>query len=120
MFKLKFIHKTLDNKEVINFLDKHHKIFNSVEIKLLPTKIHAHNRSLMSQIEHIYEKENREDILKYILSFYDKEKLIIEKNDGLKSFLYGLNERIYQTPVTNEKKVANSVIEFKLNSIKLN
>ena len=40
---------------------KHHKIFNSVEIKLLPTKIHAHNRSLMSQIEHIYEKENRED-----------------------------------------------------------
>ena len=63
-----------------------------------------------------FDKEQRKEVLEYTHKYYPnlkydnkKEIFTIGNEDDLKYLLWGIEQRYYTTPVTNENRVANSV-----------
>ncbi|WP_027204471.1 hypothetical protein [Butyrivibrio fibrisolvens] len=66
-----------------------------------------------------FSKKDKQKILKYTHEYYptltydEKNKVFtIGSEEEMKHLLWGIEQRYYTTPVTNEKRVANSVIQL--------
>lgn len=62
-------------------------------------------------------QKQRKDIFQYTNEYYpglqyDGKKFKISKEDDLKTLLYGIEQRYYTTPITNERRCANSVTKI--------
>ncbi len=62
-------------------------------------------------------KKQRKSVFRYTEEYYpelkyDGKKFQISTDDDLKKLLYGIDQRYYTTPVTGEKRIANSITKI--------
>ncbi|EPC39566.1 hypothetical protein Lpp74_15354, partial [Lacticaseibacillus paracasei subsp. paracasei Lpp74] len=64
-----------------------------------------------------YNNSQRNDLKKYIQGYdlglrFEDGKFLISSDADLKKLIYGIDQRYYTTPIDNEKRIANSVINI--------
>ncbi|MGD1448246.1 hypothetical protein [Vibrio harveyi] len=72
--------------------------------------------SVVDRLAH-YSEEQKQEIFRYIHEYcptvkYENGKFFISTEDELKFVLFGIDERYYTTKLSNEKRLANSVISM--------
>lgn len=75
--------------------------------------------ALAMKILENFSRRDKQKILKYIHEYYPalkyddtKKVFTIGSEDEMKYLLFGIEQRYYTTPVTKERRVANSVIQL--------
>ena len=63
------------------------------------------------------DEQQKKEIFSYTDKYYpdlkyDGKAFEIKNEEDMKNLLYGIEQRFYTTPVTNEKRVANSVSQI--------
>lgn len=92
--------------------------FMEVNVEFTPESVGKANRKRLALVHKTLEKldaNDKKSIFAYTDEYYpelayDGEKFTINNDEDLKNLLYGIEERFYTTPVTHEKRAANSII----------
>lgn len=117
------LYREATNEEIEEFLKKD---FISTETNLTVARIGKLSRKRIAMANTILEgfnEEDRSEILEYVkensgLKLDNNNSFIIDNEDDIKKFFWGIDERYYMTPVSKKKIIANSVIGFDTKSIK--
>lgn len=77
-------------------------------------KANRHRLAMASDTLRKLDKKQKKDLFKYTYQYYpdleyDGKSFAIGSEEDLKNLLFGIEQRYYTTPVTHEKRVANSV-----------
>lgn len=108
------LYREATQKEVESFFDEQ---FISLSSDYTALKVGKANRRRLAMAMDILGKMNerqKKQIFSYTDQYYpglqyNGSSFLINGEDDLKNLLYGIEQRFYTTPVTNEKRVANSV-----------
>lgn len=112
------LYKEATNDEVQEFLDEE---FLELRGDLDRAKVSKPNRkriALAMDTLNNMTADDKDQMLSYVHSYCDQKltfdaankKFEIKTDDELKLLLYGIEQRFYTTPLSNEKRLANSVI----------
>lgn len=108
------LYREATNDEIENFLKLPFiKISNDYSVERVG-KANRQRISLALDDFNNLNSDQKEDIFNYTSSYYpqlnyDGTSFTINTDEDMKHLLYGLEQRYYTTPVTNEKRLANSV-----------
>ena len=92
--------------------------FMSVNLEFAPENVGKANRkrlALVTKTLATLDAEQKKSIFEYTDEYYpelayDGQKFTINNDEDLKNLLFGIEERFYTTPVTHERRAANSVV----------
>ncbi|MDT2882037.1 hypothetical protein [Lactococcus lactis] len=112
------LYRDATDEEVSEFLKldmiKCHENFSVSKVKTM-------NRKRIAQLHDKFKKYSKDDkqTLKiYLQKFspelsFEDDKFKISNDQDLKSFIYGVDQRYYETEIGSEKRIANSIIVIK-------
>ncbi len=115
---IEILYREATQEEVDDFLDKKFIKMAGTYSSEKVGKANRHRIAMASDTLKRLSKDQRKKLFKYTNAYYpdlkyDGKAFEIENEDDLKKLLYGIDQRYYTTPVTNEKRVANSVKKIK-------
>ena len=95
-----------------------HQPFMSVNLEFAPENVGKANRkrlALVTKTLATLNAEQKKNIFEYTDEYYpelayDGQKFTINNDEDLKNLLFGIEERFYTTPVTHERRAANSIV----------
>ena len=77
-------------------------------------KANRHRLAIAEDILSNLDQHQKDDLFQYISTYdsnlkYDGETFKVRNETDLKNLLYGIEQRYYTTPITQERRVANSI-----------
>ena len=80
-------------------------------------KLNRHRMALASKTLNTLNEKNKKELFEYASQYYpelnyQKGVFRLESDNDLKKLLYGIEQRLYTTPITKEKRVATSIIKI--------
>lgn len=114
---IEIIYREATNKEVDEFLDKS---FIKCEEKFGTNKVGKANRHRLAVAMDILsrlDKGEKKQLFKYVDEYYPElgyngKKFTIKNDEELKKLCWGIDQHCFTTPITKEKRVANSYINL--------
>lgn len=108
------LYREATQEEVEKFLDKKIVSLESDYTSAKVGKLNRHRIAMaLDTLDRLDEKQQKE-LFSYTNIYYPTLKyngtsFVINGEEDLKNLLYGIEQRFYTTPITNEKRVANSI-----------
>ena len=110
------LYKKATDEETKNFLNTR---FFALE-GFTPDQVHIPNRkriALAMEILKTFDDSQKNEIYNYIGEYcpdihHNDGRFTIKSNEDLSLVLYGIGQRFYTTPISKEKRIANSVIKL--------
>lgn len=111
------LYREATKEEIINFLESD---FVKLEGDFSEAKVGKANRQRIAMALDTLtslEEEEKGKVMEYIQGYcpdleYKNDEFKIKSNEELKKLLYGIEQRYYTTPISNEKVCANSIIKL--------
>ena len=118
------LYKEATEEETIEFL---HNDFISVTQNLDVSKIGKASRKRIAMAMTIlnrFSEEQKQEILEYTKLNSglpcENDALILNDEEDIKKLVWGITERYYETPISKEKRIANSVIDVASGTVQNN